>query len=82
MASSLKNKGFKSMDAGKQAVKGGGSGKMQKFTPVGTQPSDNVAVKNSGGSKNPGGAIPTGGSGKMQKFKGVAAQKSGRTGQA
>lgn len=55
-----------SKPAGKMAVKAGPSGKMQKFTPVGNQPADTTAVKNSGGGTKFG-ALKTGGS-KMQKF--------------
>ncbi len=59
-----------SKPAGKMAVKAGPSGKMQKFTPVGTQAADTTAVKGSGGGKKFG-ALNVGGSGKMHKFAGV-----------
>jgi len=53
-------------DAGKQAVKGGGSGKMQKFSGSGPQKADSTAQTKHAGK---GAAFPQGGpSGKMQKF--------------
>ena len=63
-----------SKPAGKMKVQAGPSGKMQKFTPVGSQPADTTAVKNSGGSTKYG-KLSTGGSGKMQKFTPVKAVK-------
>jgi hypothetical protein len=77
----LKNKGFKSMDAGKYKIQPGGSGKMVGFKAAGDQKPGVTGVTSSGGSKSFGAKLKTGGSGKMQTFTATAAQKSGRTGQ-
>jgi len=71
-------KQFKSKPAGKQAILPGGSGKMQKFKPVGDQKPGVTGVSPGGGSKS---FQPpsTGGSGKMKKFKPVKPQKAGIT---
>jgi len=70
----------KSKPAGKQAIKGGGSGKMQKFSGSGPQAPDSTAQTKHAGKGAP---FPKGGpSGKMQKFKPVKAQKPGQSGQA
>jgi len=66
MAKSGNKSSFKSKPAGKQAVKGGGSGKMQKFSGSGPQKADSTAQTKHAGK---GAAFPQGGpSGKMQKF--------------
>ena len=80
VAKSGNSNNFKSKPAGKQAIKAGGSGKMQKFSGSGPQKADSTAqVKHSG----KGAPFPQGGpSGKMQKFKPVKAQKPGQSGQA
>lgn len=65
-----------SKPAGKQAIKAGPSGKMQKFKAAGPQKADRTSVEMSGG----GGNYAKGGpSGKMQKFSPVGAQKPGIT---
>jgi hypothetical protein len=74
----LKNKGFKSLDAGKMKVTAGGSGKMTSFKPVGDQKPGVTGVTGSGGSKSVQ-AASTGPGSKMHKFTGVKPQKSGRT---
>jgi len=81
MASALKNKGFKSLDAGKYKIQPGGSGKMQTFKAAGDQKPGVTSVSSSGGGKSFGDKLKTGGSGKMQKFTGTGPQKSGRTSQ-
>jgi hypothetical protein len=68
-----------SKSASKQKVSGGGSGKMHKFTGVGTQTPGQTAGASKGGGKSPGAKIPAGGSGKMHKFSGVGSQKPGVT---
>ena len=68
-----------SKSAGKFKVHGGPSGKMHKFTGVGTQTPGQTAGAAKGGGKSPGAKIPAGGSGKMHKFKGVGAQTPGQT---
>ena len=79
----LKNKGFKTLSAGKNLISGGPSGGMHKNTSVGAQAPDTTAVKGGGGkSKSFGSKLPTGGSGKMHSFAGTKPQKSGRTSQA
>lgn len=70
-----KGKSASSKPAGKQKIGAGPSGKMQKFTGVGTQKPGGTAVTNTGGK---GAAFPSGGpSGKMQKFTPVKPQKPG-----
>lgn len=61
-----------SKSAGAQKIQAGPSGKMRKFTPVGTQKADRTSVEPSGSS----GKFAKGGpSGKMQKFTPVKALK-------
>lgn len=73
-------KSFKSKPAGAQAIKGGGSGKMAKFTGAGPQKPDSTAQAKTSGKGAP---FPQGGpSGKMHSFKGTAPQKSGRSSQS
>jgi hypothetical protein len=72
-------KGFKTLSAGKNLVKGGPSGGMTSFNAVGAQAPGVTSVKKSGGSKSPGAPMKGGGSGKMHKFDGVRPQKSGIT---
>lgn len=74
----LKNKGFKSLDAGKMKVTPGPSGKMQTFKPVGTQKPGVSSREAAGGGKSNTG-VPAGPSGKMHTFDGVRKQKSGIT---
>jgi hypothetical protein len=80
MAKSGNSGAFKSKPAGKQAVKGGGSGKMQKFSGSGPQAPDSTAQTKHAGKGAP---FPKGGpSGKMAKFKAVKTQKPGQSGQS
>lgn len=66
---------FKNKPAGKQAVKGGPSGAMHKFSGVSPQQPGGSAVTDSPGK---GAAFAKGGpSGKMQKFTPVKPQKPG-----
>jgi hypothetical protein len=64
-----------SKPAGKQAIKAGGSGKMQKFSGSGPQPADKTAQAKHSGKGAP---FPKGGpSGKMHKFTPTKPVKGG-----
>lgn len=67
----MANKGFKSMDAGKQAVKGG-SGHMFGNTGVSKQKPGTTSPTKGGSNKS---TKVSGGSGSMAGFKGVSPAK-------
>lgn len=69
----------KQLPAGKQKIEAGGSGKMHKFSGLGTQAPGGSAVTQHAGK---GASFAKGGSGKMHGFSGVKAQKSGRSSQS
>jgi hypothetical protein len=76
----MPSKTSKSKPAGGFAIKGGPSGKMQKFAGASAQQPGVTHRTNKAGK---GAQFPEGGpSGKMQKFSAVKAQKSGRSSQS